>query len=65
MTYNSAQIDREQVDRFKNTLRPTLQFPTTYQQRLALAEALEELAVEFRQEDMQQAVNDAAKNQLL
>jgi len=65
VTYNSAQIDRAQVERFKNAIRPTLKFPATQPQRFALAEALEELATELRQVDLDHAINEAAKNQIL
>lgn len=48
--YNSDHIDEAVVIRFKNSIRPTLSFPMSKLDRLALAVALEELAVELRQE---------------
>lgn len=49
MSFSSDNIDRAQVERFKNSIRPTLQFPMGKPEVFALAEALEELAAEFRQ----------------
>lgn len=48
--YNSENINREQVERFKTSLRPSLKFPASKTDLLALAEALEELATEVRQD---------------
>jgi hypothetical protein len=51
--FNSNQIDRAQVDRFKEAIRPTLKFPAGKLELYALAEALEELAAEFRKDAAQ------------
>lgn len=50
MSYSSDQVDLAQVKRFKNALRPSLKFPASKGDLLALAEALEELAAEIRGE---------------
>lgn len=50
MSYSSDQVDLNQVKRFKNALRPSLKFPASKGDLLALAEALEELASEVRQD---------------
>lgn len=55
MSYNSQYIDLVLVAKFKDSLRPSLKFPGGIPEKLALATALEELAVELRQD----AVNGA------
>lgn len=50
MSFSSSDIDRCLVDRFKDIFRPSLKFPSSKLDRLALAEALEELAAEVRGE---------------
>jgi hypothetical protein len=46
--FNSNQIDRAQVERWKIAFRPTIKFPMGQLEAYALAEALEELAAEIR-----------------
>lgn len=62
--FSSQEIDRGQVERFKQAFRPTIAFPVGRGEALALAEALEELAAEVRAANLHKAVNDAAKNEI-
>lgn len=48
--YNSSEINPDTVRRFKTALKPTIAFPMSTLEKLALASALEELAAELRQE---------------
>lgn len=54
MSFSSDQIDRAQVERWKNSFRPTVKFPMGKEEAFALAEALEELAAEIRQDASRQ-----------
>ncbi len=53
MSYNSEQLDKKLVAQFKAAFRPTINLPLTPPERLALAEALEQLAHEIRTEATQ------------